>query len=861
MGKKSSSATDPSQSDAATTTKREQPLQAVLLADDFCSSFQPISLEKPKVLCPLNNVPIIEYALEFLAGAAGVEEVFVVCVSDQVEEYLEQRKQLKLQSSNTSENPSSPSSVSSFTTMQVNIIKDTSITNAGDALREIDKRNLIQSDPFILMFGDTVTNAADSIVRAIAAHKQRKRKDSSAIMTLLMKQHVEAGTYNPHNLSSIRSCTDDLIVGIDPTQDNRLLVFDNHFSSSNVTVPCSFLAMHHPYLELRHDLIDCGIDICSPEVLARIADEFDYRDLRREFVANSVAEEEEGLQNKLHVHILSSGSTDNHLSDGHNYNSEYAARVLDFATYRHVSQDLLKRWCYPVVPENSGRYTLQRHYLYQECSTIQHFHHQMLPLHENGIQDLSKAKSAPSRSKRMTLIGRSSKVQGPGMIGSGCVIGENCRISGTILGHGCTVHDAVKITGSILWDETVVERGATVLHSLVADGAVIKAGAVIERGCIIGPGCVVGAGCVVSEFTRLTLAEETGGDDFDDDWDESESSEEDNDTHDELVKEDMGDPAAHTLHATIVGTDGKGRLWKPSSKDEDDEAFGADGSCFPLAELIKSQSIGYDPTHLFQERRLQLQDDDKDEFSEDEEEDAALAMGSAMEDSGDNDAVLFSDSAGPGTASSEPVIVGRQRGVDVIKELKLICLEYESSNRIENLAIELNSFKFSQNATYSDCTMAATLAILEKMKIYKGISDGKLVADFKLYLDQWAPLLRKMSIGLDEEKAIVLALEQCAIDDDTEMGQVLGTGASFRFLLQTLHDEEIVSEDAILAWAADRRASASSEDDADGTADKKKMEKALKVFQLQPVQDFLEWLEEESESESEEVGDGDDESE
>ena len=808
---------------------------------------------------------MIEYALEFLAGAAGVEEVFVVCVSDQVENYLEQRKQLKLQSSDSSGNPSSPSSVSSFTTMQVTIIKDTSITNAGDALREVDKRNLIQSDPFILMFGDTVTNAADSIVRAIAAHKQRKRKDSSAIMTLLMKQHVEAGTYNPHNLSSIRSCTDDLIVGIDPTQDNRLLVFDNHFSSSNVTIPCSFLATHHPYMELRHDLIDCGIDICSPEVLARIADEFDYRDLRREFVANSVAEEEEGLQNKLHVHILSSGSsdtTDNHLSNGHSDNSEYAARVVDFATYRRISQDLLKRWCYPVVPENSGRYTLQRHYLYQECSTVQyHHHHHMLPLHDNGNRNISKAKSTPSKSKRMTLIGRSSKVQGPGMIGSGCVIGEHCRISGTILGHGCTVQDAAKITGSILWDDTVVERGATVLHSLIADGAVIKAGAVIERGCIIGPGCIVGAECVVSEFTRLTLAEEADGDDFDDDWDESESSEEDIDTHDEPVKEGMGDPAAHNLHAAIVGADGKGRLWKPSPDDEDDDALGADGSGFPLAELIKSQSIGYDPTHLFQERRLQLQDDDKDEYSEDEEEDAALAMGNDMDVSGDNDAVLFSDSAGPGTASSEPVIVGRQRGIDVIKELKSICLEYESSSPIENLAIELNSFKFSQNASYSDCTMAATLAIIEKMKIYKGISDGKLVADFKSYLDQWAPLLRKMSIGLDEEKAIVLALEQCAIDEDTEMGQVLGTGASFRFLLQTLHDEEIVNEDAILAWAADRRAAASGEDEVGGIVDKKKMEKALKVFQLQPVQDFLEWLEEESESESEEEGDGDDESE
>ena len=67
--------------------KHEQALQAVLLADSFTKTFRPLSLDKSKVLCPLNNVPMIDYALEFLAGA-GVEEVFVVCLRDEVEEHI-----------------------------------------------------------------------------------------------------------------------------------------------------------------------------------------------------------------------------------------------------------------------------------------------------------------------------------------------------------------------------------------------------------------------------------------------------------------------------------------------------------------------------------------------------------------------------------------------------------------------------------------------------------------------------------------------------------------------------------------------------------------------------------------------------
>lgn len=58
--------------------KREQKLQAILLADSFSKSFRPITLESPKVLLPLMNVPMLEYTIEFLAQN-GVEEVKLFC--------------------------------------------------------------------------------------------------------------------------------------------------------------------------------------------------------------------------------------------------------------------------------------------------------------------------------------------------------------------------------------------------------------------------------------------------------------------------------------------------------------------------------------------------------------------------------------------------------------------------------------------------------------------------------------------------------------------------------------------------------------------------------------------------------------
>lgn len=87
---------------------------------------------------------------------------------------------------------------------------------------------------------------------------------------------------------------------------------------------------------------------------------------------------------------------------------------------------------------------------------------------------------------------------------------------------------------------------------------------------------------------------------------------------------------------------------------------------------------------------------------------------------------------------------------------------------------------------------------------------------------------------MEEEKAIVLALERCACEE-TEMGEVLSSGMSFRFLLTVLEDEEVVSDEAIFAWADERQN--------DGDTPRGRL------FRSKAVQEFLEWLREESDEE------------
>ena len=54
------------------------PLQAILFMDSFETKFRPITLECPKALFPLANVPMLEYSLEFLVKN-NVKQVFLFC--------------------------------------------------------------------------------------------------------------------------------------------------------------------------------------------------------------------------------------------------------------------------------------------------------------------------------------------------------------------------------------------------------------------------------------------------------------------------------------------------------------------------------------------------------------------------------------------------------------------------------------------------------------------------------------------------------------------------------------------------------------------------------------------------------------
>ena len=150
-------------------------------------------------------------------------------------------------------------------TISVRCITSSACLSAGDALRELDSMGVIRSDPFILISGDVISNM--DLKKAMAFHKEKRKEDNNCIMTVVMKEIQKTDGLKP--------ITDDLVVAFDRVT-SQILLFEDNYRKSTVNIPLEIMA-EHPGLTFRSDLLDCHVDICSPELMLQFSDNFDYQ--------------------------------------------------------------------------------------------------------------------------------------------------------------------------------------------------------------------------------------------------------------------------------------------------------------------------------------------------------------------------------------------------------------------------------------------------------------------------------------------------------------------------------------------------------------------------------------------------------
>jgi translation initiation factor eIF-2B subunit epsilon len=322
-------------------------------------------------------------------------------------------------------------------------------------MRDLDAKAFITGD-FICVSGDIISNYP--IQTALAKHRARRKKDANAIMTMVLR---EAGSEH-----RTKAQIPSPVFVIDP--NTRRCIHYEEISptrkSSYLTLDPEFLKDHFE-IDIRQDLIDCTIDICTPEVLSLWSDSFDYQLLRKHFLHGVLKDHE--LNGKIiYTHIIK---------------RHYAARVHSLKAYDSISKDIVSRWTFPLCPDTN--LLPGHHYIFKKGNIYQ----------EAGI-----------------IMARTCAINRQTVIGQDVSIGDGSTISDSIVGRRCQIGKNVNINGAYIWDDAVIDDGSDIRQAVIANEAYVGRRCVIEPGALISYGVRLSEGTTVREGSRITKAEREG---------------------------------------------------------------------------------------------------------------------------------------------------------------------------------------------------------------------------------------------------------------------------------------------------------------------------------------------------------------
>jgi len=325
-------------------------------------------------------------------------------------------------------------------------------------MRDLDSRDLITGD-FLLVHGDLVSNLP--IDAALAAHRARRIADKNAIMTLILR----SGGLGTHRTKS-KGITPVFVV--DPTKSRCLHYEEMNPLQANkyVNIDPELLSDHHE-LEIRTDLIDCGIDICTPDVLALWAESFDYEVPRRHFL-HGVLKDYELNGKTIHTEVVE---------------EHYAARVFNLQSYEAVSKDVLGRWTYPLVPDSN--LLADQSYKFERGGLCK----------ENGV-----------------ILARTCKVGKRTVIGKDTSIGDGSVVSNSIIGRRCHIGKNVTIHNAYIWDDVYVGDGSTVERAIIASEASVGRNCKVQPGALVSYRVRIADHQEVKENSRITCAKRKADD-------------------------------------------------------------------------------------------------------------------------------------------------------------------------------------------------------------------------------------------------------------------------------------------------------------------------------------------------------------
>lgn len=318
----------------------------------------------------------------------------------------------------------------------------------GDALREIEGRSDIRpQDDFIVVRSGSIFNI--NVSKLVEQHKARKAADRNWLLTSVLRRGTAGASTG-------------VVIAVDLKSGTMLKYSERCTSGVSIDVNSSSSGLASGgIVEIASNIVDTGLDVCSPEVLLEFKENFDFDRLRALTMEKLESGDAETLGNRMFAHFTDSCS------------GEYAARIDSLAELSQVTIDVFNGWMLPIS-------------LRSVCapSKVHHFDNDVYVC-SSADQDCETKKSAKSF--------HAGKWNGQNcVVGQNTKIGANVRIRNSVIGEDVVIGEGVVIENSIILSYVSIESDVIIKESIISNKCTVGKSAKIPNNCLLDDGVIIG---------------------------------------------------------------------------------------------------------------------------------------------------------------------------------------------------------------------------------------------------------------------------------------------------------------------------------------------------------------------------------
>jgi translation initiation factor eIF-2B subunit epsilon len=392
------------------------PLKAIIFADACGGPPSPSTAAAAAQSLPLHGSPLLHYQLYALA-TTGVAEALVL----------------------SSAPVALPTAVHA---MAVTALSNPTWRSHGDALRDVESRQALRpAHDFLLVQPGALFNIhAAGFARA---HAARAAADRNWLVSLVFRRAAAAAP-----LAVATHASSGALCLYKPGRDAAAAAVLLDTRAENVGLRGGGA------VRVTNDVVDVGLDVCSPDLLVEFRENFDFDHVRDYVRAKLDGGEAELLGNRMHAHFVDSAA------------GEFAACVDGFAGYRAASRDVTDGWLRPIAPARVAR--------------VGGGAARQLG---GGVVCFGDADGLDATAHVVD-----------GAVGDGAVVEAGASVRACVLGKNVFIGAGALVEDCILCDDVRVGSAAAVKDCLLLQGCQVAREVVIPANCFLDRGVVVGRG-------------------------------------------------------------------------------------------------------------------------------------------------------------------------------------------------------------------------------------------------------------------------------------------------------------------------------------------------------------------------------